>query len=217
MNRQTASGTARLAAVTLLLTALLLAQCGPTLVNAIPTPAGEGQAVKVANVRPIDSTAVKFSAELPRQLPQCGSAWIKFGNSGNVRPLTLVLALQENLPIALVKANAKTTLDEVKMLGPVQVIDNIRSLDRIVHPFQPHRRRGDVVEVSPLRSIRADCVSVSELRRSLPLYKQFFAFFPNGTGYNMNLKRVIQTGSASCLTPKCKKGQYLSAASKVQA
>ncbi|KDE08805.1 hypothetical protein MVLG_00910 [Microbotryum lychnidis-dioicae p1A1 Lamole] len=161
--------------------------CGTVL--AIPTSekaprpsANEGPTRDVNRATP--ASAPKISASLPSRLWQCTQANITFFNSGNVRPLTVAIVPQAKLLPALRKVGAKTTLKSIEVLAPgVEFLTKIRNKDGSPYTFTPHHQRGDTVEL--------------------------FAFFPNGTGFNMNLARTIQTGSKTCLTPVCNNTQYL--------
>ncbi|SCZ88793.1 BZ3500_MvSof-1268-A1-R1_Chr2-1g04641 [Microbotryum saponariae] len=169
-----------------------------------PRPSANEGSTRNVN-RAILASAPKLSASLPSRLWQCTPANITFSNSGNVRPLTVAIVPQAKLLPALRKAGAKTTLKSIEVLAPgVEFLTKIRNKDGSPYTFTPHHQRGDTVEV---RSGEC-CTSRAEFARltfswmSFPVC-QLFAFFPNGTGFNMNLARTIQTGSKTCLTPVC--------------
>ncbi|SCV71406.1 BQ2448_2994 [Microbotryum intermedium] len=118
-----------------------------------------------------------FSATMPERLKQCEPTTIEFANSGNLRPLTVVVILAENLPDRL-RTNkllrpATTTLERFKGCRSLQTFI-VKKRDYDPYTFTALAKRGDKIEV--------------------------FAFFPNGTGQNMWLPRTISSGSsASCL------------------
>ncbi|SGY23076.1 BQ5605_C019g08892 [Microbotryum silenes-dioicae] len=171
----------------------------------IATVSRESLCVNTANATSFVCSSV------PSRLWQCTQANITFFNSGNVRPLTVAIVPQAKLLPALRKVGAKTTLKSIEVLAPgVEFLTKIRNKDGSPYTFTPHHQRGDTVEVrsGECRTSSAELAKLTFFWVS-SLVCQLFAFFPNGTGFNMNLARTIQTGSKTCLTPVCNNTQYL--------
>ncbi|GAA5997452.1 uncharacterized protein JCM10292_000857 [Rhodotorula paludigena] len=66
----------------------------------------------------------RMRGTIPGSLHQCEATNVFFFDTGNARPVTLVL-----LPAAVAPAAATVTLDQVLALGPLQVVANIATPD----------------------------------------------------------------------------------------
>ncbi|BGP35849.1 hypothetical protein JCM10296v2_007701 [Rhodotorula toruloides] len=139
----------------------------------------------VLSASPALAQLATLRGTIPGSLHQCESTNVFFFQSNNVRPLTLVL-----LPEAVAaQAGANPTLDQVKALGPLQVVEGITTPDAQQSNF--------VLAVAAGESFES------------------FAFLPDGTGKNLNLARTVQTALPN--TPACNAATAASAKAAVAA
>ncbi|PRQ70317.1 hypothetical protein AAT19DRAFT_11066 [Rhodotorula toruloides] len=139
----------------------------------------------VLSASPALAQLATLRGTIPGSLHQCESTNVFFFQSNNVRPLTLVL-----LPEAVAaQAGANPTLDQVKALGPLQVVEGITTPDAQQSNF--------VLTIAAGESFES------------------FAFLPDGTGKNLNLARTVQTALPN--TPACNAATAASAKAAVAA
>ncbi|BGO96124.1 hypothetical protein NBRC10512_002956 [Rhodotorula toruloides] len=139
----------------------------------------------VLSASPALAQLATLRGTIPGSLHQCESTNVFFFQSGGIRPLTLVL-----LPEAVAaQAGANPTLDQVKALGPLQVVEGITTPDAQQSNF--------VLAIAAGESFES------------------FAFLPDGTGKNLNLARTVQTALPN--TPACNAATAASAKAAVAA
>ncbi|BGP28069.1 hypothetical protein Rt10032_c14g5403 [Rhodotorula toruloides] len=139
----------------------------------------------VLSASPALAQLATLRGTIPGSLHQCESTNVFFFQSNNVRPLTLVF-----LPEAVAaQAGANPTLDQVKALGPLQVVEGITTPDAQQSNF--------VLAIAAGESFES------------------FAFLPDGTGKNLNLARTVQTALPN--TPACNAATAASAKAAVAA